>query len=101
MTTSIGPPKSRTDTLPLDESGRVTALAIVTPAVQFRFEVNGAVSPRHTVRKPGVLVSVTVTFRATASASAGTPAAPRTGTTRVSPRPHGDENGPTWHTGLE
>ncbi len=75
----------------------ITALATVPPAGAFTFDASGRSAPHgHTVTKPASAGSVTVTFNATATASAGTPCRPATGNRSTSPariRADGDEPG--------
>ena len=55
----------------------VTMLGMVCPARKFRFEASGRARPEgQATRYPGALPSVTVTVRATATASAGMPLVP-------------------------
>lgn len=69
------------ETTPPTPSFAVTALAMVIPDDPFRFEDAGGTWPAgHSVRYDEALVSVTVTFSTTASASAGT--------SRCVPAPH-------------
>src|SRR5437868_5397073 len=82
---------------PLVPTLAVTALAMVVPAFQFKLDTNGdgvGCPVGQIERNDEPVVSVTVTFSATASASAGTPANPTTGTSRVVSGPHGVEYGP-------
>ena len=76
-------------TLLADATVAVTCWATVWPAVKFRFDVVDGVASGCTVRCPLAVGPVTVTFSATATASAGTPAMPRTGTCRNCPGPTG------------
>src|SRR5712692_2066718 len=61
------------DTWPPVPTVTVTRLGRVSPAAQFRFEIVGRAFPAgQIVRKPAPAVLVTVTFRTTAVAAAGT-----------------------------
>ena len=76
MTTSVLPDRLNTDTLPAltppVPTFTVTALGMVRPGVQFRFDAVGRDwSAGHRVRNDEPVVLVTVTFSTTASASAG------------------------------
>jgi hypothetical protein len=71
-------------------------LATVCPATTLRFDAVGIVAPAgHTVTKLDAVGSVTVRFRATATASAGMPAWPATWSARVSPSASGAAAVPT------
>ena len=66
-------------TFPSVPSLAITAFGIVCPATKLRFDVVGRAAPQgYTLAKPVARASVTVTFRATAPASPGTPARPPT-----------------------
>ena len=95
------PAALKTRTLLIEPTVAVTCWAAVWPARKFRFEVVLAVASGCTVRCPLAVGPVTVTLRATATASAGTPATPRTGTWRNWPGPTGVERAgtsaaPSW-----
>ena len=69
----------------------VTALGMVSPAVQLRLETVGRAEPcGHTDRYDDAVVPVAVTLSTTASALAGTPPWPPTATSRDRPAPHGE-----------
>src|ERR1700722_7492586 len=70
---------------PEELTGSVTRFATVAPAVQFRFVARGWAGPvGQTVRKPALVVSVTVTLATTAETPAeGTPPSPVTCRVRV------------------
>ncbi len=72
-------------TWPPEPTPTTTRLATVWPAVKFRFEASGAGAPvGKTVRKPGALGFVTVTFMTTAETPVeGTPMRPVTWRFRV------------------
>ena len=63
---------------PEELTGIVTRFATVAPAGQFRFDASGWAWPvGHTVRKPALEVSVTVTLATTAETpDEGTPPSP-------------------------
>ena len=95
------PAALNTRTLLMEPTVAVTCWATVWPARKFRFEVVLAVASGCTVRCAFAVGPVTVTLRATATASAGTPATPRTGTWRNWPGPTGaprigSSASPTW-----
>src|SRR6266566_6517556 len=73
------PPLNRS-ILPSDPTGTTTRLGMVSPAVKFRFEVFGWVTPSgHTVAKPGAVGWVAVMLIATAPTPVvGTPPWPVT-----------------------
>ena len=65
----------------------ITAFGVVNPApVKFTFDAVGTATPHgNTVKNPGPVVFVAVTFNATDAAPSGTPARPPTGTSRTVP----------------
>ena len=69
-----------THTLPPVPSLEITAFGVVNPApVKFTFDAVGTATPHgNTVKNPGPVVFVAVTFNATDAALAGTPARPPT-----------------------
>src|SRR5258706_5994085 len=75
------------DTLPPVPTGTTTRLGIVLPAAQWRLDASGSEDPvGNTVRKPAVVVLVTVAFSTTAlTPVAGMPPTPVTWTSRVEP----------------
>src|SRR6516162_2261066 len=78
-TTWAAPSKLNRSIWPPAPSPTVTMLATVWPATTLTFEAVGWVAPAgHTVRYVAAVGSVTVTFRATATASAGMSAWPVT-----------------------
>src|SRR6185503_10503944 len=95
MITSVLPAALYTDTRPPAPTLTVTPLALVSPGPQLMLEVAGWACPDgQMVSNEPPVVPVTVTLRATAAASAGTPKTPATCTSRV-PGPHGFEYEPT------
>src|SRR4051794_30658062 len=103
MMTWVAPFKLYSETLPSVPTLTVTAFGRVTPGFQLRLDDCGLVSPvGQIVRNESAVPSVTVTLRTTASTLlAGTPTAPVTSTSRVSPAAHFVLNGPTWKAGRE
>lgn len=96
MMTSVVPFGEMTSARPEDPTRAVTAFGTLWPADQLRLDAVGFVSPvGHTVRCESAVVFVTVVLVRTASASAGTPPTPATGTLRVTAGPHGVPKRPT------
>src|SRR5688500_2957222 len=84
--TSVVPAELKTEMLPPSPTGTVTALAVVCPGIQLRFDATGLVDPvGDAVAWPGAEVCVTVALSTTAVAVAGTQGEPATRTERASP----------------
>ena len=88
MMTWVDAPWTYSDTLPCAPSGAMVKFGAVVPATKFWSDASGTALPvGNTVRKPVPSASVTVTFRATATAPTGVAGVPwpTTPTDSVSP----------------
>ena len=85
-------------TWPEVPTGTMTRLGTVLPPTQFKFEESGRTEPvGQTVKKLCAVVSVTVTFKATADTPlAGTPPPPVTWTSNVPPGVKVPGEAPSW-----